>query len=213
MLCVTCWKEKRANAEYLFLVATGINQSEELHCLIQGTASIVKSWGCTLCLLLWSQIDGVWGVERWSWRTCVKYTHKLTWEVREEGEQWSEKIPSSPFADCAESSLGGCPAGCSLVQNFPVVMVQWRHQKSVASWGWKGKREEENVGGLWRVVPLCALSCSPSINSGVPKEMLSGWEFVVTHSSMSALIIKRSIWLFTSFWLVNSPLILMIFFR
>lgn len=157
MLCVTCWKEKRANAEYLFLVATGINQSEELHCLIQGSASIVKSWGCTLCLLLWSQIDGVWGVERWSWRTCVKYTHKLTWEVREEGEQWSEKISSSPFADCAESSLGGCPAGRSLVQNFPVVMVQWRHQEKCCFVGGGKERGKKKMWVGCEGLCLCVL--------------------------------------------------------
>lgn len=43
---------------------------------------------------------------------------------------------------------------------------------------------------------LCPFSHFAFINSVASKEMLSGWEFVVTHSNMNALTITKSIWFF-----------------
>lgn len=54
---------------------------------------------------------------------------------------------------------------------------------------------------MWAVKGCSSLVCYFSfsfINSGVSSEMLSEWEFVVTHSNVDALTIIRSIYLFTA---------------
>lgn len=83
-------------------------------------------------------------------------------------------------------------------------------RKCIASWGKEGRREEKkHVWGCSSF--LCPFSHFAFINSVASKEMLSGWEFVVTHSNMNALTIIKSICFFHQYS-AGSPFILIIFF-
>lgn len=120
-LSLTC--SEIGNGKYcMFISSNFCNKPEQKVVLpdVRNCASIVRSWSSALCQSLWSQKVEMWAVERWSWRIiCVwSRTWANRWEVREEGERWSEKISLLPSTDWAESSLGQCPAEHSSLQNF-----------------------------------------------------------------------------------------------